>query len=121
MKAGRFVQVGTAQQIVGSPADDYVAAFTQDIDRARVFTCGSVLQDAHALDLARDTPATAMARMQQLDRDALHVLDDGRLAGIVTYRGLAGLAAGNGAGKDGGLRSAEHTSELQSLMRNSYA
>src|SRR3546814_7598378 len=23
MKAGRFVQVGTAQQIVGSPADDY--------------------------------------------------------------------------------------------------
>src|SRR3546814_3778874 len=89
MKAGRFVQVGTAQQIVGSPADDYVAAFTQDIDRARVFTCGSVLQDAHALDLARDTPATAMARMQQLDRDALHVLDDGRLAGIVNYRGLA--------------------------------
>src|SRR3546814_7882238 len=51
-----------------------------------------VLQDAHALDLARDTPATAMARMQQLDRDALHVLDDGRLAGIVTYRGLARLA-----------------------------
>src|SRR3546814_1674442 len=84
MKAGRFVQVGTAQQIVGSPADDYVAAFTQDIDRARVFTCGSVLQDAHALDLARDTPATAMARMQQLDS------------------------------------SEEHTSELQSLMRNSY-
>src|SRR3546814_17552504 len=83
MKAGRFVQVGTAQQIVGSPADDYVAAFTQDIDRARVFTCGSVLQDAHALDLARDTPAPAMARMQQLDRDALPVLDDGRLGGIV--------------------------------------
>src|SRR3546814_9184397 len=98
-----------------------------------------VLQDAHALDLARDTPATAMARMQQLDRDALHVLDDGRLAGIVTYRGLARLAAGvgndGGAGKDEGLagalirdvptapcdRSEEHTSELQSLMRTSYA
>src|SRR3546814_10411835 len=48
MKAGRFVQVGTAQQIVGSPADDYVAAFTQDIDRARVFTGHSVVAEAHA-------------------------------------------------------------------------
>src|SRR3546814_12826960 len=51
MKAGRFVQVGTAQQIVGSPADDYVAAFTQDIDRARVFTGHSVVAEAHAPDL----------------------------------------------------------------------
>ena len=96
MKAGRFVQVGTAQEIVGNPADDYVAAFTQDIDRARVFTGRSVLEDAHALDLVRDTPATAMERMVRLDRDALHVLDDGRLAGIVTYRGLAEHSAGDG-------------------------
>mgnify|MGYP000468423079 CR=1 FL=1 len=98
MKAGRFVQVGTAQEIVGEPADDYVAAFTQDIDRARVFTADSVLEEAHALDLARDTPASALERMARLDRDALHVLDDGRLAGIVTYRGLAEQGASNGSG-----------------------
>src|SRR3546814_12178024 len=61
MKAGRFVQVGTAQQIVGSPADDYVAAFTHDIDRARVFTCGSVLQYAHALPPPPPPPAPGMA------------------------------------------------------------
>src|SRR3546814_13993751 len=93
MKAGRFVQVGTAQQIVGSPADDYVAAFTQDIDRARVFTGHSVVAEAHALDLATDTPASAMERMARLERDALHVLDSGRLVGMVTYREI-GRASG---------------------------
>src|SRR3546814_12074596 len=96
MKAGRFVQVGTAQQIVGSPADDYVAAFTQDIDRARVFTGHSVVAEAHALDLATDTPASAMERMARLARAALHVLDSGRLVGTVTSRGLSNRGAGHG-------------------------
>jgi len=97
MKEGRFVQLGTAQEIVGRPADDYVAAFTQDIERARVFTSESVMRDPHALDLAEDTPSTAMSRMEELDRDALYVLDAGRPAGVVTYRGLAENANGNGS------------------------
>jgi len=97
MKEGRFVQLGTAQEIVGRPADDYVAAFTQDIERARVFTSKSVMRDPHALDLAEDTPRTAMSRMEELDRDALYVLDAGRPAGVVTYRGLAENANGNGS------------------------
>lgn len=36
MKDGRFAQVGRPADIVLNPADDYVAAFTQDIDRGRV-------------------------------------------------------------------------------------
>src|SRR3546814_11058088 len=52
MKAGRFVQVGTAPQIVGSPADDYVAAFTQDIARARLLPRHSVVADGHDPDTA---------------------------------------------------------------------
>src|SRR3546814_15900403 len=82
MNAGRLVQVGTAQQIAGSPADDYAAAFTQDIDRARVFTRHSVVAQAHALDLATDTPASAMERMARLEPEALHVLDSAPLVGI---------------------------------------
>lgn len=89
MKAGRFVQVGTAEEIVGNPADDYVAAFTQDVDRARVFGVESVMQSPHALDLTADTVAEARRRLDELGRDALHVLDDGRLAGLVTHRALA--------------------------------
>ena len=99
MKEGRFVQIGTAEQIVGDPADDYVAAFTQDIDRARVFAVDSVMSEPAALDLDSDTIETALARMEALDRDALYVLEGGRLAGVVTARDLA-----VGRGKEGGLR-----------------
>jgi ABC-type proline/glycine betaine transport system ATPase subunit len=55
MKDGRFVQVATAEEIVESPADDYVAAFTQDIDRSRVFTAASVSVPAEALELSEAT------------------------------------------------------------------
>lgn len=96
MKEGRFVQLGTGEEIVGKPADDYVAAFTQDVDRSRVFTVDSVLAAPHALDLASDTPKTALERMDKLKRNALHVLDEERVAGLVTYRDLAGNARRNG-------------------------
>src|SRR3546814_12711244 len=36
--------------------------------------------------------------MARLERDARHVLDSGRLVGMVTYRGLAERGAGNGGG-----------------------
>jgi glycine betaine/proline transport system ATP-binding protein len=90
MRNGAFVQLGTAQEIVDQPADEYVAAFTQDIDRSRVFTAQSVALDPEPLQLATDTAETAVARMEELGRDALYVLDGERVAGLVTYRDLAG-------------------------------
>ena len=46
MKDGAFVQVGTAQEIVSEPADDYVRAFVSDIDRSRVFKVSDISNDA---------------------------------------------------------------------------
>ncbi|WP_282797319.1 glycine betaine/L-proline ABC transporter ATP-binding protein [Streptomyces sp. CC224B] len=43
MRDGRIVQTGTAEDILTTPANDYVAAFTQDVDRARVLTAGAVM------------------------------------------------------------------------------
>ena len=44
MKDGEFVQVGTPEQIVSSPADDYVREFTEDAPKTRVITVGSVMR-----------------------------------------------------------------------------
>ncbi|SMF18665.1 glycine betaine/proline transport system ATP-binding protein [Tistlia consotensis] len=96
MKEGRFVQIGTAEEIVGEPADDYVSAFTQDIDRAKVFAADSVMAEPQALELSKDTPRSALERMTELKRNALYVLDGDRIAGVVTYRGLAGATSGHG-------------------------
>lgn len=97
MKDGRIVQIGTGEEIVDSPADDYVTAFTQDVDRSRVFTAGSVLSSHEAVQLDSDNAQSAMGRMEALGRDAIYVLDRNRIAGIVTYRDLAQLNGhGNG-------------------------
>ncbi|MEH6719107.1 MAG: glycine betaine/L-proline ABC transporter ATP-binding protein [Aurantimonas endophytica] len=89
MKGGRFVQVGTAEEIVGAPADDYVAAFTQDIDRSRVFSTMRVAEPAHALEAGTDTRETALAAMRSLGRDALYLVKAGLPLGVVTHRGLS--------------------------------
>jgi glycine betaine/proline transport system ATP-binding protein len=44
MKDGRFVQVGAPAEIVGAPADDYVAEFVRDVPRGKVLTAAFALQ-----------------------------------------------------------------------------
>lgn len=86
MKDGRFVQVGSPEEIVGAPADDYVSAFTQDVDRGRVFTVGSVMEAPVAADAATESPRTALERMRELGWQGLIVTDGGRPVGIVRRR-----------------------------------
>lgn len=43
LKDGVVRQVGTGTDILVSPADDYVARFVRDVNRARVVTCGSLV------------------------------------------------------------------------------
>ena len=43
MSEGRLVREGTPQSIVLEPGSDYVAAFTREVDRARLFDAGSVM------------------------------------------------------------------------------
>ena len=86
MRNGAVVQTGTAQEIVGNPADDYVAAFTRDIDRSLVFTAESVARPRETLPIETTDARTALSRMEKLGVNALHVTENGRLAGIVTWR-----------------------------------
>lgn len=49
MKDGRIAQIGTPEEILAHPADDYVASFTADVDRGRVLTAESVMIPAQEL------------------------------------------------------------------------
>ena len=44
MKDGKFVQVGTPEEVVAHPADDYVADFTRDVPRAHVLTARVIMR-----------------------------------------------------------------------------
>jgi glycine betaine/proline transport system ATP-binding protein len=60
LKDGRLVQVGTPVEIVTRPADDYVRAFVEDVDRARVLRA----RDALAFAVAPSTEGAAEATGQ---------------------------------------------------------
>ena len=47
MKDGRFVQVGTPEEVVAHPANDYVADFTKDVPRAHVLTARAIMRPAN--------------------------------------------------------------------------
>ena len=46
MRDGKIVQLGTPEELVGSPADDYVQNFVRDIPRSHVLTLRWIMRDA---------------------------------------------------------------------------
>lgn len=89
MKDGSIVQIGTAQDIVSNPADDYVAAFVADIDRGRVFTAQTVASEPSVVQLGSDTAGDAVRTMEDQNLNAVFVLDGEDIAGVVTYQQAA--------------------------------
>jgi glycine betaine/proline transport system ATP-binding protein len=47
MRDGRFVQVGTPEEVVSAPADDYVRNFVRDVPRSHVIGVESVMSAPH--------------------------------------------------------------------------
>jgi glycine betaine/proline transport system ATP-binding protein len=89
MKEGRFVQVGTPQQIVMDPADDYVFEFTRDVDRSRVLTFGSIRDEAETL--TGDEPVDEIKR--RFDANAklkgMFVVDNNKPVGLIDRERIA--------------------------------
>jgi glycine betaine/proline transport system ATP-binding protein len=46
MRDGRFVQVGTPEEVVGAPADDYVRNFVRDVPRSHVVPVESIMSSS---------------------------------------------------------------------------
>ena len=89
MRDGGIVQLGTAEELVGSPADEYVENFTRDIARSHVLTLRWIMRDPQPGD-ATDGPKldvrTTMRRaLPVLAESDLPVccVEDGRIVGIV--------------------------------------
>ncbi|MGO1590733.1 MAG: quaternary amine ABC transporter ATP-binding protein [Ancrocorticia sp.] len=78
MRAGHIVQVGTPNDILTDPANDYVAKFVQDVDRAKVLTAADVMEGPRAV--VRDTSGSrgALRVMRDLQTPTVFVISHGR-------------------------------------------
>ncbi|HTG46210.1 MAG TPA: glycine betaine/L-proline ABC transporter ATP-binding protein [Actinomycetota bacterium] len=88
MKDGRFVQVGTPEQVVAEPADDYVSDFTRDVPRAHVLTVRTIMRatdgDAeYAGDVAASTVIQDLLPKVVEEHRPYRVMDDGAQVGVV--------------------------------------
>lgn len=92
MRDGRIVQVGTPEEILTDPANDYVAQFVQDVDRARVLTAASAMEPARSVVSDTAGPRAALREMRDLQTSATFVLGRGRkLVGAVRDRDVMKL------------------------------
>ncbi|GIU95702.1 MAG: glycine/betaine ABC transporter ATP-binding protein [Gaiellaceae bacterium] len=89
MRDGSIVQLGTPEELVGSPADAYVANFTRDIPRSHVLTLRWVMRkpapgeelDGPRLDV-RTTVRDAVPVLAASEKPVCAV-EDGRVVGLV--------------------------------------
>ncbi|MFI9721494.1 glycine betaine/L-proline ABC transporter ATP-binding protein [Streptomyces sp. NPDC052396] len=100
LRDGRLVQCGTPEEIVGSPADDYVRDFVRDVPREQVITVRRAMRPV-ALGEADSGPAvspgTTVADAIDLvarDGGSARVVDKGRCVGVVDSACLLRVVAG---------------------------
>ncbi len=72
MRDGEIVQIGTPDEVVGAPADDYVRDFTSDVPKSHVLTLKWVMRPPDG-SASADSPAL---RSDQIVRDAARVVLD---------------------------------------------
>lgn len=84
MRNGRVAQIGTSDEILTQPADDYVADFVQDVDRSRVLTASAVMRPTEAVVSRSADPRRVQRIMDQGDWAGVFVVDEHRrLLGMV--------------------------------------
>lgn len=94
MKDGEFVQVGTPEQIVAHPVDDYVREFAKDVPRSKVLTAGSVMLPCQVVTAEGATVEAALETLQaHQSRYAFAVGENERYAGMLSQSQLEQAAA----------------------------
>ncbi|MBA2739314.1 MAG: glycine betaine/L-proline ABC transporter ATP-binding protein [Nocardioidaceae bacterium] len=89
MRDGEVVQIGTAAEIVASPADEYVRDFISDVPRSHVLTLRYVMRDPRPDDssqgpvMSPDTIVRQAALAALASDHPVRVVDNGKLVGIV--------------------------------------
>ncbi|MEU6464491.1 glycine betaine/L-proline ABC transporter ATP-binding protein [Streptomyces sp. NPDC046976] len=100
MRDGRVVQLGTPEEIVGSPADDYVREFVRDVPREQVLTARTAMRPASLAESTEGpalTPdATVSEAIEAVARTGgpARVMDEGKCLGVVDHEQLLGVVAG---------------------------
>ncbi|SFG78054.1 MULTISPECIES: glycine betaine/L-proline ABC transporter ATP-binding protein ProV [unclassified Ensifer] len=98
MQNGEVVQVGTPDEIVLKPANDYVRSFFRNVDVSQVFRAGDVARKTQVTIIERQgvSAAAALERMEHYDREVAIILGRDK-----TYHGMISRSSLIATARDG--------------------
>jgi glycine betaine/proline transport system ATP-binding protein len=103
MRDGEVVQIGTPEELVATPADEYVANFVRDFPKSHVLTLRWIARPAQPDDdlsgpiLAPNISVKDAARRVLEAGRAVRVMEDGHLVGVVGAPDILAVIAGKDA------------------------
>ena len=97
MRDGEIVQVGTPEEILTNPANEYVEEFVESVDRSKIVPVSSImLKNPVLARFPKEGPAVVIRNMRQRNLTSLPVVNDDRqLIGEVKLRELIKLRNDN--------------------------
>jgi len=103
MEDGRIVQIGTPEEIVTQPADDYVSAFFKGVDVTQVFSAGDICRNdsIYVSENADEAAANVLETLRKNSQEAAVVMDkQGAFQGLATRDSLNSASQKSGTIKD---------------------
>lgn len=92
MKDGHIVQVGTGEEILTNPSNDYVQTFLEDVDRSKVLTAENAMIRPVTINVEHDGPKVALQRMREEEISVLLAIDKQRnFLGYITAEDAVAL------------------------------
>ena len=95
MRDGQLVQVGTPEELLSSPADEYVENLIRDIDRTQVLSVKHVMTAPSSIVRTGDGWHVAMRQMRSNGVSSVYVVDENmRFAGLLTLEQVLQVSSG---------------------------
>ncbi len=76
MKDGAIVQLGTPEELVINPKNDYIRGFTEEVNSAQVITVGSIISKRASLVVGEDSVNSALQQMLNYNLEVIYVVDE---------------------------------------------
>lgn len=75
MRNAKLIQVGTPEEILTAPANDYVEKFIEDVDRSRILTAENVMIPPAMVNIEKAGPRTALREMRENHTSSIYLVD----------------------------------------------
>ncbi|WP_073150394.1 quaternary amine ABC transporter ATP-binding protein [Seinonella peptonophila] len=88
MRDGSIVQIGTPEEILTNPADEYVKKFVEDVNLTDILTIESIMRKGETVLIGREGCRVALKKMREKGIPTLVAIDrDKKVQGLLTADG----------------------------------